>query len=118
VDCDDDHRRKLQLTGFLSDIPVEHVVGVAVQEFEAWLIADGDAVRAALGEGRAVPPQPERLARREAKERLASWMAEREQDDAKLIRTALANLCDMNLVRKRCPAFDEFMRDLGAPPLG
>jgi hypothetical protein len=40
VDCDGDRQRKPRLTAALQDRVTPHVIGVAVQEFEPWLIAD------------------------------------------------------------------------------
>jgi hypothetical protein len=111
VDCDEDPSRRARLEAFVSDV-VSNVIAVAVQEFEAWLIADHAAACKALNAALIAPRDPERMARREAKEQLASWMDGRRESSERSIRTTLANLCDLDVVRRRCSAFDELLRAL------
>jgi len=114
VDGDEDLSRKARLEELVSDIAVSRVIAVAVQEFEAWLIADHAAVRKALGAALPAPADPERMARREAKGLLASWMGDRTESSKRGIRMTLASLCDLEVVRRRCAAFDEFLRALAS----
>jgi hypothetical protein len=109
VDGDEDAGRRARLHEIVSDLPVSKVVGVAVQEFEAWLLADHAAVRQALGAAQALPSDPEGMARREAKALLVALVGDRSE---RSMRLTLASLCDLDVVRRRCPAFDVFMRDL------
>jgi hypothetical protein len=67
-----------------------------------------------LGAAPAQPKEPERMARREAKGLLASWMGERDEQAARI---SLAGMCDLDVVRRRCSAFDQFLRDLGGARL-
>jgi Domain of unknown function (DUF4276) len=112
VDCDEDPSRRARLEEFVTDVVVSKVIAVAVQEFEAWLIADHAAVCKALDAAPIAPKDPERMARREAKGLLASWMGGRPESSERGIRMTLANLCDLDVVRRRCPAFDELLRAL------
>jgi hypothetical protein len=112
VDCDEDQSRRARLEEFVSDVAVPKVIGVAVQEFEAWLIADHAAACQALGAAPTAPRDPERMSRREAKGLLASWMGDRPESSERGIRMTLANLCDLEVVRRRCAAFDHFLRAL------
>jgi hypothetical protein len=112
VDCDEEQDRKARLEDCVSDLVVSKVIAVAVQEFEAWLIADHAAVCKALDAPLTVPRDPERMARREAKGLLASWMGSRPESSERNVRRTLANLCDLDIVRRRCSAFDELLRDL------
>ena len=112
VDCDEDPGRKARLEEIVAGIAVSTVIAVAVQEFEAWLVADHRAVCQALDATLSAPKEPERMARREAKGLLATWMGDRTAVDQRGIRRTLAGLCDLDIVRRRCTAFDQFLRDL------
>ena len=68
VDADGDPSRKRFLDELVADMPGTKLIAVAVQEFESWLLSDGDALAAVLGVDPARTPQhPEKLARAEAK---------------------------------------------------
>jgi Domain of unknown function (DUF4276) len=112
VDGDEDQGRKARLEEYLSDVMVPRAIAVAVQEFEAWLIADHGAACRAFGAALTAPRDPERMARREAKELLRSWMDHRPESSERAMRMTLANVCDLEVVRRRCSAFDEFLRAL------
>ncbi len=112
VDADEDTGRKAKLEETLSDLVVTRVVAVAVQEFEAWLIADHPAVVQTLGHAPPMPKDPERMARREAKALLESWVGERAAPSERVVRRTLATLCDLDVVSRRCAAFDQFLREL------
>lgn len=75
VDCDDHLDRRKLLLEHVTGIVVPRAIGVPVQEFEAWLVADEVAVRAACG--RTVPkaPGPEGMKPGEAKQLLGQWLA-------------------------------------------
>ena len=112
VDCDEDKGRKTRLEELVADLVVSKVIAVAVQEFEAWLIADHAAVCQAFGTTLPPPRDPERMDRREAKALLESWMVHRPESTERAMRMTLANLCDLDVVRQRCAAFDDFLRAL------
>jgi hypothetical protein len=112
VDGDEDPSRRAKLEEHVSDLAVAKVIAVAVQEFEAWLIADHAAVCSALDATPIAPKDPERMARREAKALLASWMGAHPESSARSIRKTLANRCDLDVVRRRCSAFDDLLRAL------
>lgn len=111
VDCDAEPGRYEELKGKLAslDQPPTRVVAVAVQEFEAWLIADDDAVNEVLG-SRLNQVAPETLERGAAKELLEDLLnAERAE-----ARTAIAKHLDLEKVRQICPSFARFVEDIEA----
>lgn len=71
VDEDGDAGRRSRLEANVDGLPVRVVVGVAVRELEAWLLADTAAVREATQRNVASPPNVESLDPGEAKRRLA-----------------------------------------------
>jgi hypothetical protein len=96
VDADGTHDRKRTIEQHLEGLSTSAVViGIPVQEFEAWLLADQAA--SGVHEPRAI----ESLNRREAKELLGDGD-----------RKPMAMGCDLDLVARRCPAFDGFLGDL------
>lgn len=61
-DADGHHaERRRQLDEAFANLDVPHVVGIAVETLEAWLLSDPDAVRAVLRATAAVPAKPESL---------------------------------------------------------
>jgi hypothetical protein len=106
--------RQAGLDEALAGLTVEAVASVAIQEFEAWLIADGEAVKSVLRKPLSPPKPPERLGRCEAKDLLQQWSAEHasKQEPAEL-RRQLAEQCALETVASVCPAFAEFLRRLG-----
>jgi hypothetical protein len=113
VDCDEHPERKAVLQGFLSDKPVPHVVAMAIQEFEAWLLADHKAVVKVLGSVIAQQPAPESLPCRKAKELIKEWASAvgRSAHESE-IRRDLAAQCDIATVASACPAFAGFLSDI------
>jgi hypothetical protein len=106
--------RQAGLDAALQGLTVEAVASVAIQEFEAWLIADSEAVKSVLRKPLSPPKPPERLGRREAKELLQQWSEQHasKQEPAEL-RRQLAEQCALDTVARVCPAFAEFLRRLG-----
>lgn len=104
----------LSLSSVLTEVPVETVLGVAIQEFEAWLIADPEALKAVFRQPLRLDRSPERLGRREAKQQLQQWSEQhaRSKDTAEL-RRQLAETCDLDTVSRQCPAFSELLDQLG-----
>jgi len=105
--------RQAALEAALEGLTVEAVASVSIQEFEAWLIADGEAVKSVLRKPLSPPKPPERLGRREAKELLQQWSEEHasKQEPAEL-RRQLAERCALDTVARVCPAFAEFLHRL------
>jgi hypothetical protein len=116
VDADGDEERQKLLDSATGDIPVETVVAVAIQEFEAWLVADPAVVQAVLRQPLTLPKPPEKLSRRQAKELLQQWCEQRARSrDAAEIRRDLARQCDLDTLARQCTAFALFLRKLGGP---
>jgi hypothetical protein len=113
VDHDGDDKRRDQLVGGVADLPLVAAVGVAKQEFEAWLIADHRAVTQALGSGPAQPPEVEGLPRGKAKALLGEWIEQRPREAAKPreVRMTLARAANLDVLR-RIGAFGRFFEDL------
>jgi hypothetical protein len=116
VDADGkQEERRQELNSAFESLVVEAVAAVALQEFEAWLIADGEAVKSVLRKPLAPPKSPESLARRQAKELLQQWSdAHASSKDPADIRRQLAQECDLDTLARECPAFAEFLRGLGS----
>lgn len=117
IDADGTNDRPARLAEFTSDLPGRRVVGVAVQEFEAWLLADGVAARAVLDHPVAVQ-HPERLEPGAAKARLnegcdASEHADR-KEHRRAVRQKLCEHMDLDAVARACPSFRAFLDDLRA----
>jgi hypothetical protein len=91
------------------------VIGVAVREFEAWLIADEAALRRAVGR-HAPTSKPESLPPREAKGFLTGAIsASPRREDEFEVRRELARSCDMHVVAQRCRSFQRFRGELRDP---
>jgi hypothetical protein len=113
VDCDGQPSRTRLMQKHLEGIGTPHLLAVAVQEFESWLLAGRETVARASGTSVADPGPVEDLAPREARELLARSIAGCGRTP-KQVRQAIAAELDIELVRRRCRAFDEFVRELGA----
>lgn len=88
-------------------------VGVAVREFESWLIADRDNLSRQLRAEINVTGKPEGLEPGVAKERLATLLGlHRPDQDPRLVRRDLAMYCDLELVAKRARSFARFRDSL------
>lgn len=109
VDCDGEESRYARLRSVVEvlRVPPQRVVTVAVQEFEAWLIADGNAVEAVVGT-RVDEPNPEDLEVREAKEMLERVLAR----DPHAQRSSIARTLSIGEVEGRCASFHRFIGDL------
>lgn len=110
VDGDEDRSRKATLEAALEGLAMPRVIGVAPPEFEAWLIADHEAVGAVLGRPVPTPPDPESMRRRQAKALLQDWLT----DGPAEARISVASRCDLDRIGQRCPAFATFRADLAA----
>lgn len=117
VDADGDDERQDLLDSAVDGVLVETVIGVAIQEFEAWLVADPVALQSVLRQPLTLPAKsPEKLSRRQAKELLQQWCEQHARSrDAAVIRRDLARLCDLDTLARQCTAFALFLRKLQAP---
>jgi hypothetical protein len=114
VDADGkNEERRAELDSALQNLTVAAIASVAIQEFEAWLIADGSAVKSVLREPLSPPKPPERLGRRQAKDLLQQWSDEHaSKRDSAEIRRQLARECDLEALARECPAFAAFLHGL------
>jgi hypothetical protein len=116
VDADGKEDRRADLDSALQALTVQAVAAVAIQEFEAWLLADVEALKSVFRKPLSPPKPPERLGRRQAKELLQQWSAEHASSkDPTELRRQLAEQCDLDTVARVCPAFAELLRGLGLP---
>ncbi|EKV02891.1 hypothetical protein Lepto7375DRAFT_5159 [Leptolyngbya sp. PCC 7375] len=117
VDSDDQppSERASILEAALERNSLAGAVGVAVREFESWLIADAKAIRQVIGsEVRHDFQSPETLACGEAKQNLQKWIQDIAHPSRQLtdIRRELANAMNLDLVAKLCPSFKAFRQAL------
>lgn len=90
-------------------------VGIAVKEFESWLIADAQAIRKIIGNNVHHDFQtPEALACGEAKQQLQKWIQDIAHPSRQLIdiRRELANAMNLDVVANLCPSFKAFRQAL------
>lgn len=111
VDQDGKVGRGAEIERHVDGLMVSRVVGVAVEEFEAWLIADDVRVGDVSGVASGTSPAPESLPPRAAKKHLDRALEQAGLDrlDA---RRRIAEACDLARLRERCPAFAEFSKRL------
>jgi hypothetical protein len=116
VDADGEPHRRQLLDECTRDLPVHRVIAVAVQEFEAWMVADQSAAAAVLGADLLSTGDPERMDRREAKDLLSCWIQTHKPEARdRDVRMTLARTCRLETLAKRCPAFAGLCKDLAAP---
>ena len=89
------------------------MVAVAIQEFEAWLIAAHATTQKVLETALDTPPNPEKMATGEAKERWQLWLQNSQGEHLDLGR-AIVTACDLSEIARRCPSFQRFEKDLSA----
>ncbi len=115
VDADGDRRRLSRLRRVTRSANLPAVVAVAVQEFEAWLIADHAIACSVLQRSPSPPRAPESMNPGEANELLARWIGgSAVAAEARVVRRRLAEQCTLELVRRKCRAFQRLFRDLRA----
>lgn len=119
VDADGEANRHAKLTAILEERDqrsIAAVVGVAVQEFEAWLVADQPAVHEVVGETFPAAPDPQSMPPGGAKRLLDSWIGRTDDERERHCthRREIAERCDLDRVEKRCRAFGQFRRELRA----
>lgn len=110
VDADGDSHRRADLLRALEGIVVPHVVAVATQEFESWLIADHEAVRAVFGRGTGDLPDIESMRPREAKDVFTRLVGE--GSDEMQARRTLASMSTLAIVAGKCRSFEFLLKDL------
>ncbi len=111
LDADGDRQRGAAIEQAVGDLPVRRVIGLAVQEFEAWLISDEKAVSQAIGSPFPTQKAPERMKPREAKALLFDWIGRTGADD-RTARLTIAAAADLGAIGSRCPAFRDFRSKL------
>jgi hypothetical protein len=115
VDQDGHPDRRQELEQRTLGMPVPRVFGVAVEEFEAWLIADVKCLQEILGYAPVGNPSPEGLKPGDAKRLLSEWSASSVVPRSSFdVRLSIASSCELPLLAQRCPAFDRFARALAA----
>ncbi|HYD41838.1 MAG TPA: DUF4276 family protein [Anaeromyxobacter sp.] len=112
VDADGEAGREKALRESTADL-VACAIGVAVQEFEAWLVSDHAAVQGSLGIEFPATPEPEAMRPREAKRLLDDAIA-RSGKAAAEVRNTIAGLLNLTAVANRCRAFKAFRESLRA----
>jgi hypothetical protein len=119
VDADGDRQRATQIRASLGSVGVVAVVAVPVQEFEAWLIADSDAVAAVCGRDdlRGQQLEPEKWERGKAKRRLAEYLSASgtaRGGHGRDLRRSVAEQCSLEALHKSCRSYADFHADLRA----
>jgi hypothetical protein len=114
TDADGELDRKMRISSGLTGLHSKWILGVPVQEFEAWLIADAAAASSVLGPSAAPPADVEGLERAEAKEMLGRWGGSVPNKTPREIRMSLAGIANLETLARRCPAFAAFIGDLKA----
>lgn len=107
------------LEGFVDPDPPLKVIAVAVEEFEAWLLADLDAIGAVLGIRPLIPSKPEALGRGVAKQLLSTAIrtaASSSGRSARVYRREIAEQCDLEVLTSLCSGFQGLRTDLRRVP--
>lgn len=90
-------------------------VGVAVREFESWLIEDMQTVREVLGITIDEPPQRESMDPGEAKKMLAGWLEKSHQADPdRVVRGRIAERLRLEVLAHSSKSFQRFREELRA----
>ncbi|MEM9138170.1 MAG: DUF4276 family protein [Cyanobacteria bacterium P01_F01_bin.42] len=116
IDADDSspQERKDLLVSALSRNDLTGAVGVAVKEFEAWLIADPAALKTVLEASQNSPSKPEDLEPGKAKQLLSSWSGNSPNRDPLDLRKELVSIMDLDKVSAQCSSFKEFRAELSS----
>ena len=113
VDEDGDPTRYKTLLGATTSLRRRRIIGVARQEFEAWLLADHVVVGRAVGTTLDMTADPENMQPGRAKEILMGWLADPARyDHRSALRRTIAETADLAVVARRCAAFKRFLGDL------
>ncbi|MGC9454783.1 MAG: DUF4276 family protein [Phycisphaerae bacterium] len=96
--------------------PTPCAVGVAVETFDAWMIADADAIEHAGGDKNHHRPDPENLDGKEGSGRHPKELAAQAfggQSDLGFRYSSVAELIDLDCLAQRCPqGFHPFRQDV------
>lgn len=112
VDNDGDDERRKVMNAHVEALGLGVVIGVAKQEFEAWLIADHLAVRTIFGRDPGKPPAVEDMTRAEAKQLLAIWTDKLASNSKpREVRVDLARRASLDSLRT-LKAFARFLDEL------
>jgi hypothetical protein len=106
--------RRAELRPAVERAGVSAVLAIAVQEFEAWLIAEHVAAARILGRDVDTPPEPDGMSRGEAKERWTRWVASVPAENQARIRAQVAKAVDLDALAKRSASFRQLLDDLRA----
>lgn len=120
VDQDEDEARLTSLRVALRGLPIEPLtaVGVAVEEFEAWLVADHECVRTQLGPDSELLERPQDRARGEAKEYLSRVHSKSGVSMGLWeLRREISRTADLGTIAERCSSFRDFEAALKAAGL-
>lgn len=115
VDQDGDVDRRSMLSACIANPPqvIPIVLGIAVEEFEAWLIADHAAVNRVLELQEDPWPKTETMRPRHAKELLGRLVEGSERGASTPdLRLELVRAMDLNRARESSRSFDRFLTDL------
>ena len=110
VDQDGDKQRKTNLLENLQGITLGHVIALARQEFESWLITDYNCVNKILEKELQNPQEPEKKAPGEAKKVLNRAIKEVGQNYLDIYYKICQNL-DLELLRKN-RSYEDFASEL------
>ncbi len=113
VDRDGKVGRERQLNEAIKDLRIPNALGVAIESFESWLLADTSAVVELLRPAAGPSANPESLPPGEAKRLLQQWCVDAGQDPLSL-RRDLARHVDLGALRECCTSFAVFQRALFA----
>ncbi|MBI5516443.1 MAG: DUF4276 family protein [Deltaproteobacteria bacterium] len=121
IDADGELNRKARLNEFARDLPGARVIAVAVEEFEAWLLADEAALRAALDREIPAAPSPEELPPGAAKKKLNALCdggnaSSDRKPRRRQVRQTLCEQASLDALARACPSFKAFLEDLRAVP--
>lgn len=115
VDEDEVTGRLRLLQGALRDLSPtpRRVVGVAVREFESWLITDFSTVAGELGLDLAQPQNPESLRRGEAKQMWNDWRSRLSANGAdEVVRRRVCESCRLDVLERASRSFALFLGEL------
>lgn len=115
-DADGNPGLKREIEDKIADIPTPHVIGMAIQEFEAWLIADQKTIVDRLKSNLNQSTDPEKMKRGEAKKLYNKWLNDSDDPEdittSSEIRIHIARNCNLEILKKRCPSIEQFTRDI------
>ncbi len=85
------------------------LIAVAVKEFEAWLVADTNALISVLRDRIDACTDPEEMTEGEAKQHLIDLIKTRQREERE-VRCSIANQCSLDILRRRCSHFDDLLK--------